>query len=208
MYLSRIPLDFTDRNTMKALSSPSMFHGAISDSFMGERPDVLWRIDNLNNQLFMLILSIDKPNLTNFSRQFSNGDHWETKDYDQLTKRIKDGNVLRFRLTANPTKSVSDKNGKRGKIAAHITTEHQKNWLIQKGTQNGFSVNERSFDVVQSKWYRFYKHGNNCVTLLSVTYEGILEITDAEKFKSALIKGIGRGKAYGMGLMTVMNTAR
>lgn len=207
MYLSRIPLDFTDRNTMKALSSPSMFHGAISDSFMGERPDVLWRIDNLNNQLFMLILSIDKPNLTNFSRQFSNGDHWETKDYDQLTKRIKDGNVLRFRLTANPTKSVSDKNGKRGKIAAHITTEHQKNWLIQKGTQNGFSVNERSFDVVQSKWYRFYKHGNNCVTLLSVTYEGILEITDAEKFKSALTKGIGRGKAYGMGLMTVMNTA-
>ncbi|MBO4865828.1 MAG: type I-E CRISPR-associated protein Cas6/Cse3/CasE [Ruminococcus sp.] len=208
MYLSRIPLDITDRNTMRALSSPSIFHGAISDSFVGGRPDVLWRIDNLNNQLFMLILSIDKPDLTDFSRQFSNGDTWETKDYDQLIERIKTGSVLRFRLTSNPTKSVCGKNGKRGKVTAHITTEHQKNWLINKGAQNGFSVNENSFDVVQSKWHRFYKHGNNYVTILSVTYEGILEITDAEKFKAALAKGIGRGKAYGMGLMTVMNAVR
>ena len=198
MYLSRISLDITDRNTMKALSSPSIFHGAISDSFKGGRPEVLWRIDHLNDRPFMLILSIDKPDLTNFSRQFSNGELWETKDYDQLLDRI----------TSNPTKTICDKNGKRGKVAAHITTEHQKNWLIYKGTKNGFSVNESSFDVVQSKWHRFYKQGNNYVTLLSVTFEGILEITDAEKFKAALTKGIGRGKAYGMGLMTVMNAVR
>lgn len=208
MYLSRIPLDITDRNTMKALSSPSIFHGAISESFTGGRPEVLWRIDALNERLFMLILSVDKPDLTNFSRQFSNGDNWETKDYGQLLDRIKNGSVFKFRLTSNPTKTICDKNGKRGKVAAHITTEHQKNWLIQKGTQNGFSVNENSFDVVQSKWHRFYKQGNNYVTLLSVTFEGILEVTDAEKFKAVLTKGIGRGKAYGMGLMTVMNAVR
>lgn len=208
MYLSRISLDITERNTMKALSSPSIFHGAISDSFMGGRPDVLWRIDNLNDRLFMLILSNDRPDLTNFSRQFSNGEHWETKDYDQLLDRIKNNSVFRFRITSNPTKTICNKNGKRGKVVAHITTEHQKNWLIRKGAKNGFSVNESSFDVVQSKWYRFYKRANNYVTLLSVTYEGILEITDAEKFKAALTKGIGRAKAYGMGLMTVMNDVR
>ena len=156
MYLSRISLDITERNTMKALSSPSIFHGAISDSFTGGRPDVLWRIDNLNDRLFMLILSNDRPDLTNFSRQFSNGEHWETKDYDQLLDRIKNNSVFRFRITSNPTKTICDKNGKRGKVVAHITTEHQKNWLIRKGTKNGFSVNESSFDVVQSKWYRFY----------------------------------------------------
>ena len=208
MYLSRIALDVTDRNTMKALGSPSIFHGAVSASFTGERPEVLWRIDNLNDQLFMLILSHDRPDLTNFCRQFSNGGSWETKDYDQLLERLKCGDVLRFRITANPTKSICDKSGKRGKVAAHITTEHQKNWLIQKSTQNGFSVNENSFDVIYSKWYRFYKQGNNYVTLLSVSYEGVLEITDTERFRAALTKGIGRGKAYGMGLMTVMNAVR
>lgn len=45
---------------------------------------------------------------------------------------------------------------------------------------------------------------NRVVTLLSVTFEGLLEVTDEELFKNMLINGIGRGKAYGMGLMTVM----
>ena len=34
--------------------------------------------------------------------------------------------------------------------------------------------------------------------------EGILEITDLKKFKNAMISGIGREKAYGMGLLTVI----
>ena len=43
------------------------------------------------------------------------------------------------------------------------------------------------------------------MTLRKVTYEGILEINDAELFKTALINGIGRGKAYGMGMLTIMH---
>lgn len=39
--------------------------------------------------------------------------------------------------------------------------------------------------------------------LLSVTYEGILKVTDAEKFQKILIEGIGRGKAFGMGMLTI-----
>ena len=42
------------------------------------------------------------------------------------------------------------------------------------------------------------------MTLLTVTYEGVLEVTDAAAFREALTNGIGRGKAYGMGMMTVM----
>ena len=39
--------------------------------------------------------------------------------------------------------------------------------------------------------------------MLSVTYEGVLTVVDAEIFKKALVNGIGREKAYGMGLLTV-----
>lgn len=208
MYLSRVLLDISNRNTLKALSSPSIFHGAISSSFQGERPDVLWRLDSLNGNLFMLIMSKDEPELTNFCKQFSNKTEWETRDYDQLIERLENENVWRFRLTANPTKSVKAKGDKRGKVTAHITVQHQKNWLIEKGKTCGFEVLTDSFDVVQSKWYRFYKHGNNYVTLLSVIYEGVLKVTDKEAFKSALISGIGRGKAYGMGMMTVISVKR
>lgn len=42
------------------------------------------------------------------------------------------------------------------------------------------------------------------MTLLAVTYEGVLQVTDAEQFRALLCQGMGRGKAYGLGLMTVM----
>ena len=38
----------------------------------------------------------------------------------------------------------------------------------------------------------------------AVTYEGVLQVTDAERFRAMLCQGMGRGKAYGLGLMTVM----
>ena len=37
MYLTRMELDVGKRDTRKALLSPSMFHGAIESSFVGER---------------------------------------------------------------------------------------------------------------------------------------------------------------------------
>ncbi|MBR1383080.1 MAG: type I-E CRISPR-associated protein Cas6/Cse3/CasE, partial [Ruminococcus sp.] len=69
---------------MKALASPSIFHGAVSSSFSGKRPEVLWRIDSLNGDLYMLILSQNKPELENFCEQFSKQSCGETRDYDIL----------------------------------------------------------------------------------------------------------------------------
>ena len=39
--------------------------------------------------------------------------------------------------------------------------------------------------------------------LLAVTYEGILTVTDEDSFRKALVNGIGREKAYGLGMITV-----
>ena len=46
------------------------------------------------------------------------------------------------------------------------------------------------------------------VKLLAVTYEGLLTVTDADAFRKALVNGIGREKAYGMGLLTVAGVRR
>lgn len=206
MFLSRIPLDRYNRNTLRALSSPSIFHGAVESSFTGERKRHLWRIDCLDSQLYLLLLSDCEPELSSFCSQFGQEElSYETKSYDGLLGRIKTGDKWRFRLTANPTKSISNqKNGKRGKILAHRTIDFQEKWLVEKSEKNGFSVTDNSFEVVQSQWNRFYKKGSKEISLLSVTYEGILEVTDTDLFKNVLTNGIGRGKAYGMGLLTII----
>ena len=206
MYLSRVLLNVSLRETMKALVSPSKFHGAVESSFSGEKKRRLWRLDTLSGQQYILILSEDIPDLSGFASQYGYVGKYETKDYSPLLDKMKIGDCWGFRLTANPTVSKMCKNS-RGKVLAHITAEHQKTWLVKHSANNGFSVKEDSFAVVQSKWYRFFKKDfdkSSAVQLLSVTFEGMLTITDADKFKQALCNGIGREKAYGMGLLTVV----
>ncbi len=206
MYLSRVQLNVNLRETMKALASPSKFHGAVESSFPGVKKRRLWRLDTLSGQQYILILSEDIPDLNNFASQYGYVGNYETKDYLPLLDKIRLGDHWGFRLTANPTISKMCENS-RGKVLAHITVEHQKSWLIERSDNNGFSVKEDSFAVVQSKWYQFYKRDfdkSTVVKLLSVTFEGMLTITDVDKFKETLCNGIGREKAYGMGLLTVV----
>ena len=40
--------------------------------------------------------------------------------------------------------------------------------------------------------------------LSRVAYEGVLRVQDIEVFRNALMQGIGRKKAYGFGMMTVI----
>ena len=49
------------------------------------------------------------------------------------------------------------------------------------------------------------EQGKNRVSIKGVTYEGILKVCDEDKFKELLVTGIGRGKAYGMGLLTIVH---
>ena len=202
MYLSRIELNIGLRETMKALVSPSKFHGAVENSFSGERSRRLWRIDDLNGKKYILILSETIPNLEHFAEQFGYVGKYETKDYSILLDRIMNGGKWRFRLTANPTISKSH-----GKVLAHITPKYQKKWLSDRAEKCGFSLDDDEFQIVQSKWYDFHKKDGDKsanIRLLSVTFEGILTISNAEKFKEILCNGIGREKAYGQGLLTVV----
>ena len=81
---------------------------------------------------------------------------------------------------------------------------------MQKAEACGFYLGTDAFDIVENRWRSFWKgtEQKRQVKFLSVIYEGVLEVTNAEAFRTALISGIGRGKAYGMGLLTVMRRRR
>ena len=194
MYLSRVELDPTRRSTMAALAAPQKLHGAVESAFGGERRRRLWRLDRLGEQLYLLLLSEDAPELSGVVEQFGTGAAAETRSRWQ------------FRLAANPTKSCKDTQNPaaRGTVAAHCTTQYQKQWLLERAAKHGFALRDEEFTVTRVQWQHFAKHGTRPVTLLAVTYEGILQVTDAEQFRALLCQGMGRGKAYGLGLMTIM----
>ena len=156
--------------------------------------------------LYLLLLSEDAPELSGVVEQFGTGAAAETRSYDPLLQRVEPGSCWQFRLTANPTKSCKDPQNPaaRGTVDAHCTTQYQKQWLLEHAAKHGFALREEEFTVTRVQWQHFAKHGTRPVTLLAVTYEGILQVTDAEQFRALLCQGMGRGKAYGLGLMTVM----
>ena len=209
MYLTRMELDLRKRSTMTALNSPQKLHGAIESAFDSEeRKRKLWRIDKLGEKTYLLLLSGDKPNLSAAVEQFGVSENgFETRDYSPLLERIRDGSVWHFKLTANPTVSSSEKckNGERGNVKAHISDRYQVKWLLDRAEKHGFTLGEEDFCVTGVKWYIFRKGAErNRVSILSVTYEGTLKVTDKKAFCDTLINGIGREKAYGLGMLTVV----
>jgi len=204
MYLSRVLLDISKRKTQMALASPGKFHGAVETAFAEKQERNLWRIDTLQGKTYLLLLSAVKPDLAVIEKQFGYENiHGESKEYEKLLNRIQKGSVWHFRLTANPIHSVKNGEG-RGKVTAHISEKHQLEWLNRQAAKKGFYVLPETARVQGVNWRRFYKQNRGRkVCILEVTYEGMLRVENADLLKQALVDGVGRGKAYGMGLLTV-----
>lgn len=215
MYLSRIALNMRRKSTMAALASPQKLHAAVESSFPPS-PEKdgrnLWRIDKLDNDLYLLVLSNERPDFTHIVEQFGwpeADQRWETKNYLQIVERIETGQRWRFRLRANPVHSVKPAGGlkdpestQRGKVYAHVTVQQQEQWLMDRAEKYGFKLQEGSFRVVQRE-VRQFRRQRHPVTLGIATFEGVLEVADATLFRRALTSGIGRAKAYGCGLLTL-----
>ncbi|WP_288338753.1 type I-E CRISPR-associated protein Cas6/Cse3/CasE [uncultured Allobaculum sp.] len=208
MILTRVKLDTGLRKTLKALSNPNVFHGAVELSQTGNRDRLLWRVDILKKQYYLLILSRRPLDGRVLADQFCRSDSdVESKDYSLLLDRVTEGSKWRFKLAANPTFSVpQDKGRERGKVVSPFRREDQLNWLKKHAEKNGFTLEEGQYDVAAVRQLRIKKYGQkSAAALQEVVYEGMLTVSDPEKLKLALVNGIGRGKAYGMGLMTLVS---
>ena len=198
-YFTRIKLDTNKEKTMAALENPALFHGAI-ETALDYNPDrSLWRIDTVGGSKFLSIVSTSAPGTESLIAQFGDGTPADTKDYDKEISGIKDGDVLRFRLAANPTKQPNKKHGK-SKMVSIASEDGQLEWLARKAEDNGFEP--LSVDIKSCAWVDV-PHKDGRIVYNAVVFEGLCSIADVEKVKAALTTGVGRKKAFGMGMLTV-----
>lgn len=204
MYLSRILINTQKYETMRALYNLEIMHGIVERTFDGNRQRNLWRVDKFAGEYWLLLLSSIPPENNRAAEQIGYvNSSWETKSYETLLKKIEVDSKWRFKLIANPTISTFIDSTTRGKIKAITTTHGQREWMEKQGNNCGFSLESNQYDVVSSEWKTFKKK-NREIQVIAATFEGVLTVTDKEKFKNALLSGIGREKAYGMGLLTVI----
>ncbi|MFE4366921.1 type I-E CRISPR-associated protein Cas6/Cse3/CasE [Streptomyces sp. NPDC056835] len=158
---------------------------------------------------------------------------WQSRPYAPFLDRLTTGGIWEFRLTANPVHHIRRKDGEPTKRTAHLTPVHQKGWLLDPVRQQraGFRVvekpqdkrllpggttdkkyehhgdryeltvrDERALSFAKSREDRSPAHR---VKVVTVTFDGRLEVTDADALRRTLAQGLGRAKAYGCGLMTL-----
>ena len=172
----------------------------------------LFRIDpETGGRVVILVQSAVKPD---WDYAFKNADYLlaappELKQYEPCFTK---GNKLRYRLVVNPTKRLSKNSRERdGKLVSErwigkripVPAEQLFDWLDHRAENAGFSIDRESTIVQPGYMYVKKPDNNNGQRLRSVRYDGILTVTDPVRFHETIISGIGPGKAFGFGLLSV-----
>lgn len=105
----------------------------------------------------------------------------------------------RFEVVVNPTK----RDNATGKIIAIRKREEIANWFIEKAPQWGCEVSPAHLQVDNISVKNF-KKGEQAVTQGQAILSGRLKVTSRETFIKSFQQGIGRGRAFGCGLLQIV----
>lgn len=139
----------------------------------------------------ILILSTRKPHKTpQFGKVETKTISADFLSYDRYS----------FQITINP--------GKRdiitGKIVPITGSENILQWFMSRSSESwGFSVKKESLELERTAVQSFEKAGQR-VTHGSATIKGELAILERDRFSESFLKGIGRGRSFGFGLLQIV----
>lgn len=220
-FFSRIRLNPTRRDTRRLVASPQAMHAVVMGSCpLGASADegrVLWRLDaDVSHDLELFVVSPSQPDFTGLLEQagWPTLATWDMTPYLPFLDRLRTGQQWRFRLTANPVRSVAVV-GERGRVSPHVTVAHQEGWFLSRAQSWGFGVpasteGSRSVRVGDRHTAGFSRAEpasggtrRSRVAITTADFRGHLEIEDVDLFRHSLVHGMGRAKAYGCGLMTL-----
>lgn len=116
------------------------------------------------------------------------------------------GQRLRFRLKANPIKTIKDEKGRKnakGEVKTCrvplIDENQQLGWLARK-----FNDSARiEAALVTSTQPLYFRKNGKAGKLMTVIFDGVLQINNPESFLLQMQAGIGPAKGFGCGLLSI-----
>ncbi len=226
MFLSKVILNPRHRLTYHLASDLYAQHRFVMSAFPDLRETehssegtqdeqgVLYRLEAApqSDLVFFLVQSLAEPDWTR-ARDL----HPDVLCSDQLKedgRTFETGERYRFRLRASPTvcRVNRDISGNRQtpKRLGLYKEEEQREWLVRAAERGGFGIVPEAVLVTpQGKREGFKptlegKRPHSPLTCFMVDFDGTLLITDEALFSTTLREGIGRGKAWGCGLLSLM----
>jgi CRISPR system Cascade subunit CasE len=226
MFLTKLVLNLRHPKARYDLARPYEMHRTLMNNYphtrVEQRCDLLFRVDpSRAGPPVILVQTRDRPDWSPLANEITVGEA-ESKRMDLP---VTSGQCLRFRLRANPTKRVAASNERlggvmTGKRVGLATEADQLRWLLRKAAAGGFRIPGEWVDArdpetgepVQLPNFRVDvipdgRTGNDKPdhggAFLAVRFEGVLIVTDPATFRETVVAGVGSGKAFGFGLLSL-----
>lgn len=215
LHMSLLHLDpVASRHVRRALGDVQELHRIVMSGFTdigSPRPrselGVLYRVDHGERVSAVLVQSAVEPMWSDVESLDVLAEPVRVRDASPLLQ-LPAGATFRFRLLANATRAVrpegrSSRHAQRVPIRSDGGPGGRIAWLERKAADHGFRVDTESVVAVPQAPRRGARSGGSRITLEGCVFDGLLTVTDAVRFRAAICEGIGRGRAYGYGLLTV-----
>jgi CRISPR system Cascade subunit CasE len=210
MYISQLILNDRDRKVRHDLSNIHNLHRSIMQAFPDEQREkaradwqVLFRLEPDSNVLLVQSeLEPDWDKLLKLSPNYllpdKMGRFFCSKPFTPEVSLFPVDRLLRFRLKANPSKR--DKETK--KTVGLYYQPDQEAWFGRQAAQHGFSV--EGLDIIPSaNLWGTKEKGQSQIKIHTALFQGVLKVQDPVLFVKAVRQGIGKGKSYGCGLLSL-----
>lgn len=203
MYLSRLTLDLRQRAVQRSLEDPYRLHQAILRAFppdaAGGGGRVLFRVEPEQGdaRARILVQSELRPDWMSPSLQ-ERLPLTRVEAPKEFAPSLKRGQLLRFRLRANPTRRSQ------GRRLPVLGEEPQIAWLRRKLEEGGFElVAARRHDEGMRGGSQRRGEKVQRLTFVSVLYDGVARAVDTAAAEATLRNGVGSAKAFGFGLLSL-----
>lgn len=239
IFLSRLQLDPLSRRVQAELARPYEMHRTLCHAFPGLAGDewtaarVLFRVDVDGGRLQLLVQSKREPDWHAFSNHLSGARYLlAPPDVKEWQPQFRAGQMLRFRLLANPTFRPKKADGSDGERHGLYREHERLDWLARQSARCGFVLPQarttlersgasmifrgRSHDsltldlptcqVIDLNDGRRFPLPDQRIQFSAARFDGVLQISNLGLFVHALENGIGPAKGFGFGLLSVAPT--
>ena len=203
MFLSKLTLDPRQMQVRRDIGDAYEMHRTLARAFVSdcESPPVkfLWRVEtdfSASSAPAVLIQSASPANWAPIEALPGYLQTLQANKQVDLEAFVRVGERYRFRLRANPTVTRA------GKRLGLVKQTEQLAWIERQADRAGLGL----LSCVRTGSDRINVRQDRTGRLISVhaaSFEGVINIIDSNAVRRALIEGIGHGKAFGLGLLSL-----
>lgn len=200
-WLMRILPDLRRRDVNNDLRDPDLLHKRLMMLVPDEMGDharaqagVLFRVEETRQGIQLLVQSSMNPAVERLPDGYG---EVSVRALNGLLGTLRSGLPVHYRIAANPSKRLGKTAGKdAGKIKA-LRGAAAEEWWVAKAADHGLAIT-----TVQSQSLQDLRTRNG-VRHAVVRFDGSGVVADSETLRTAVLSGIGRGKSYGCGLLSL-----